>query len=337
MKKIFRYLGCVTMASISCSTLFAQNANLYHVAKTFKVEGDGKWDYIAQNPVTGNIYIAHGTIVNIIDKNTGAAKGTIANTDGVHGIGFAPKYGKGFTTNGKLNNVTVFDIKTNKVLAQVKTGESPDAIIYDAFSKKMIVCDGHSKSITVINPADNKVTATISVDGKPETAVSDDAGKIYVNLEDKNEISVIDAKTFKVVAHWSLGKGEGPTGLAIDKKTKRLFAGCDKMLVIINMENGSLVDYQPIGDGCDGVAFDAGLQQIYASNGEGTLTVIKENNANDFKVLENTPTVKGARTLVVDETTHQVYLPVADRQPSSGEGKKADLVPGTFRVLVVGN
>ena len=158
----------------------------YHVTRTFSAGGDGKWDYIALNPVTGQLYAAHGTQVNILDKVTGDSTGIIANTTGVHGVAFAPKFGKGYTTNGKLNTATVFDIKTNQVSGEVKTGVKPDAIMFDPFSEKIIICNGNSASLTVIDPGSDQVTATVALGGSPETAVTDGKGNIYVNLEDKS-------------------------------------------------------------------------------------------------------------------------------------------------------
>ena len=308
----------------------------YHISNTFHIQSAGKWDYIAVCPVGNNIYVSHATQVNILDKNTGDSVGVINNTTGVHGIAFAPEFGKGFTSNGKLNTVTVFDINTNQELDHIKTGENPDAIMYDQFTKKVYVCDGHSKSLTIIDPSNNQVVATVELGGKPETAVSDEAGKIYINMEDKNEIVEVNTKTNTVENRWSLGKGEGPSGLAIDTKTKRLFSGCDnKMLIVMNLENGKIVKQLPIGDGCDGVAFDKATKTIFSSNGEGTLTVIKEKSPNEFTVIANVVTKRGAKTLAVDEKTHKVYLPTAEFEKNTPANAKPSMVPGTFQVLVV--
>ncbi len=310
----------------------------YHVLNTFHVAGNGRWDYIALSPVNDNVYVAHMTEVNILNRNTGESVGLIPNTEGVHGIAFAPDFGKGFTSNGKANTVMVFDINTNKVTATLKTGENPDAIMYDPFSKKVYVCDGRSKDLCVIDPATNQVVKTVPLGGKPETAVSDNAGKIYINIEDQNEIVVVNAQTYAVENRWKIGKGEEPTGLAIDLKTKRLFAGCsNKLLVVLDAANGKVVREIPIGNGCDGVAFDASLHNILSSNGDGTLTVINEKSANEFVVTENAITKRGARTLAIDEKTHKVYLPTADfTPPKEPNQQRPDVLPGTFQVLVVG-
>jgi YVTN family beta-propeller protein len=318
------------------NTAFAQSSG-FHVLNTFHISGPGRWDYIAVSPVTDNIYVSHTTEVNILNKTTGDSVGMIPNTDGVHGIAFAPEFKKGFTSNGKLNTVTVFDINTNTVLAQIKTGENPDAIMYDPFSKKVYVCDGRSKSLTVIDPASNEVIKTIDLGGKPETAVSDEAGNIYINIEDKNEIAVVNTKTFTIGSRWKIGKGGEPSGLAIDIKTKRLFAGCgNKLLIVLNADNGKVVKELPIGDGCDGVAFDAGLKYVFSSNGDGTLTVIHEKSAGNISVIDNVPTKRGARTLAVDEKTHKVYLPTANFESANPQEKRPGIVPGTFQILVVG-
>lgn len=315
-------LKILVAAALLCGSNLVSAQSGYHVEKTMPVPGGTKWDYIALNPLNENLYVAHGTEVNIINRNSGAYTGTIENTEGVHGIAFAPEFKKGFTSNGKSNSVTVFDINTNRILGQIKVGEKPDAIMYDPYSKKVIVCEGISDDIAIIDPATDQVIKRVEVEGKPETAVSDEAGKIYVNIEDKNKIDVVDLKTNEMVKKVKLGKGIAPTGLAIDLKTNRLFAGCEGRLVVVDIAKGKVISDLPIGEGCDGVAFDAGQNYIFSSNGSGTLTVIKENGPDNFSVVENVPTRKSARTLAVDGKTHKVYLPAAEN--------------GAFGVLVVG-
>lgn len=317
--------------------LCAAQKGQYHVIKSLAIKSDGRWDYIAINPMTGNLYVSHATQVNVVSKN-GDSVAVINNTTGVHGIAFAPAFGKGFISNGKLNTITVFDIETNKVITEIKVGENPDAIMYEPYSKRIIVCDGKSKDITVIDPKTNTVVKTIPLDGKPETAVSNEKGKIYVNIEDKSKITVIDAKLWKIDANWPLQKGEGPSGLAIDLKTQRLFAGCENMLVVMDAGNGKVIAGLPIGAGCDGVAFDAGLRNIYSSNGEGTLSIYNEVSANKYQLVENVVTKKSARTLVVDPQSHLIYLPAADMETVSPAEPhtRPNMIPGTFQVLVVG-
>ncbi|MEO7263575.1 MAG: YncE family protein [Ferruginibacter sp.] len=318
-------------------TANAQKATGLHVINTFHIASPGGWDYIAVGPVNNWLYITHGSQVNIINKNTGDSVGVIENTNGVHGIAFDVEHKKGFTSNGRLNNVTVFDINTNEILGQIPTGINPDAIMYEPYSKKIITCNGRSKNLSIIDPVQNKQIDSIDVGGKPETAVTDGAGKIYVNVEDKNEIVEIDANSFKVLNHWSLSPAEGPTGLAYDTKTKRLFAGCDKFLVVMDATNGKIIDKLTIGDGCDGVAFDVDSKNIYTSNGEGTITVIHEDDANKFTIVENVITKKSARTITFDRLSHLIYLPAADFEtPEAGQKGRPKMKPGSFQVLVVG-
>lgn len=310
----------------------------YHVTKTFHIGSAGGWDYPASDPGSNRLYVSHGTQVNIIDKTTGDSVGVITGTAGVHGIAFANAFGKGYTSNGRTNNVSVFDLKTNAVLKQVATGTNPDWILYDAFSKKIITSNHSAGSLTVIDPATDLVVATIPIIGnKLETVVSDDAGKLFINAEDKNEIVAVDIVKNEVIAHWAL-PGDGPTGLAIDTKTKRLFTTCDKLLVVMDATNGKVVAQLPIGDGCDGAAFDPSSKLIFTSNGEGTVTVVKEVSANEYKVLENIVTKRGARTITIDEKTHRVFLPTADYEPVPADAPKntrPKMIAGSFQVLVL--
>jgi YVTN family beta-propeller protein len=315
-------------------SLTAQEKSGYRVLKTFHIASAGGWDYIAVGP-DEKLYVSHGTQVNILNKLTGDSLGFIPNTTGAHGIAFISGTGKGYTSNGRLNTITVFDLKTAKVLSQIAVGENPDAIIYEPFTKKIITCNGRSKDLSIVDPATEKVVATIPVGGKPETAVSDGKGMLYVNNEDKSEIVVVDLKKNEVVQNWSIAPGEAPTGLAYDPLTHRLFAGCEKMLVVINSQNGKIVDKLVIGDGCDGVGFDSARKLIFASCGEGVLSIIREVNADQFVFIENIPTKKSARTLVIDEKTHNVYLPAADMEKQADPKERPHMIPGSFQVLVV--
>ena len=332
----YAFIGSIAGALLvgSANILAAQGTSGYKVDRTFHIASSGGWDYISVGPGNNRVYVSHGAQVNILDEKTGDSIGVIPNTTGVHGIAFAPALNKGYTSNGRLNTVTVFDLKTNNVLSQIETGQNPDAIMYDGFSKKIITCNGRSKDLSVIDPATDKVVATIPVGGKPETAVSDNAGNIFVNIEDKNEISKINITTNSVEASWSIAPGESPTGLAMDTKTKRLFAGCDKQLIVLDATNGKVVDKLALADGCDGVAFDNGLKYVFASCGEGKLSIVQELSADKFTVIDNVETKRSARTIAIDEKTHEVFLPAADTQPGAA-GERPHMVPGTFQVLVV--
>ncbi|MBS1756251.1 MAG: YncE family protein [Bacteroidetes bacterium] len=316
---------------------FSQNVKKFHLIKSYPILSNGGWDYIAVGPGNNRLYVSHSKQVNILDENTGDSIGIIENTIGVHGIAFDAAANKGFTSNGRLNTVTVFNLTNNQPIAQIKTGTNPDAIMYEPYSKKIITCNGRSKNLTIIDPELNKAVDSIDVGGKPETAVSDGKGKIFVNIEDKNEIVAIDVKSFKVISHWSIAPGDGPTGLAIDVNTNRLFAGCDKLLMIVDANSGKIVDKLPIGDGCDGVAFDPALKNIYTANGEGTITVVNEKDENNFSVTDNIISKKSARTIALDPATHQLFLPASELEPlAPGQTGRAKLKPGTFQVLVVG-
>ncbi|HEV8083628.1 MAG TPA: YncE family protein [Chitinophagaceae bacterium] len=330
MKKIL--IICLTVAAIK--TNVSAQASGYYMADSFHIASSGGWDYIAVNK--NKLYVSHGTQVNILDKKTGDSLGIIPNTTGVHGIAFDNELNKGYTSNGRLNNVTVFDLTTNNVLTQIPTGNNPDAILFDDYSKRIITCNGRSNSLTVIDPATDKVLDTVALSGKPETAVSDGKGKVFVNIETKSSISEVDIGKYKVENTWSVAPGESPSGLAIDRKTGRLFAGCDnKMLIVLDVTSGKVIGTPAIGDGCDGTAFDPQLNYIYSSNGDGTLTIIKENSKDKFEVVENITTKRGARTIGLDSETHTVYLPTANFKPAEPGERRPPMVPGSFQVLVV--
>jgi YVTN family beta-propeller protein len=332
MKKIL--IICLILL-IAKPNIIAQKSG-YRLADSFHIASAGGWDYIAVNK--NKLYVSHGTQVNILDKASGDSLGVIPNTTGVHGIAFDNELNKGYTSNGRLNNVTVFDLATNKIITQISTGINPDAIFYEDYSKKIITCNGRSNSLSIIDPVTDRVVDTVALSGKPETAVGDGAGKVFVNIDNKSAISEIDMKSLKVENTWPIAPGESPSGLSIDRKTKRLFAGCDnKMLVVLNAENGSVVGTPAIGDGCDGTAFDPALNYVYSSNGEGTLTIIKEISKDRFEVVENVVTKRGARTLTIDHETHTVYLPTANFKPAENGERRPPMVPGSFQVLVVKN
>jgi YVTN family beta-propeller protein len=333
MKQSLIYFSAIIICLLGVSAADAQKSG-YHTTKVFHIASAGGWDYLAVNGK--ELYVSHGDHVNILDKKTGDSIGIIPNTNGVHGIAFLPAMNKGYVSDGKGNMVTVFELSTHNTLRQIGTGQNPDAIIYEPFTKKIITCNGRSNDLSIIDPVKDTVVATIAVGGKPETAVSDESGRLFVNIEDKNEIIEVDLNNNTVVQHWPLAPAEGPTGLAYDKETKRLFAGCDHLLAVIDAGTGKLIDKITIGDGCDGVAFDQKTKTIFTSNGEGTLTVIKEQSADKYTVIENITTKKGARTIALDESTHLLYLPTANLQATTVAHQRAAMIPGTFQVLVVG-
>ena len=304
------------------------------IRKVFPIRSGGGWDYLSVSPLSDNIYVSHGTQVNILNKTTGDSVGIIEGTTGVHGIVFAPEFGKGFISNGRLGNVFVFDAATNRVTDSIRTGENPDAMCYDAYTKRIVVGNGRSKDATIIDAATNKVLAAIPLGGKPEASVSDGKGRVYINIEDRNEVVVLDIKAMKIVAHYPLQGGDEPAGLAIDISAGVLYAGCgNKKLIVLKAATGRQLAALPIGEHCDGVAFDNGA--AYASNGDGTLTIIHHSKTG-YKV-ETLQTSRGARTIAADPQTHLIYLPTADFEPQQGGAKeRPKMIPGTFRILVAG-
>lgn len=291
---------------------------------------------------TQHLFLSHGTVVNVVDLKTDKTIATIDDTKGVHGIAIANDLNKGFISNGKDTSITVFDLKTFATHSKIKIkGINPDAILYDEFSHKVFCFNAKSDDATIINAKTNEIIGTIKFEGNPEVPVSDGKGNIYVNIENKSTITVIDAATLKIKNVWSIAPGEEPTGLAIDNKTHRLFSVCaNKLMVIINAENGKVITTLPIGEGTDGVAFDSEKKCAYSSNGEGTITVVKEENENTFKVIETITTQKGARTIALNRTTHQLYTSTAEYgerpEPTKEHPKpRPSIKPNSFVVLVI--
>ncbi len=336
MKKSTVIIFSAILLSIN---VFAQQ---YKVSKKISVAGDGGWDYLVSDDETDRLFISHGTVVNVVNAKDGSSIESIPNTIGVHGIALANDLNKGFISCGKDTSIVVFDLKTLKTLVKVKiAGLNPDAILYDQFSKKVFIYNGSSSDATVMDAITNAVVATIPFGGKPEYSVTNGKGLVYVNIEDKNEIKVINATTLKVEKTWSISPGEEPTGLALDKSTNRLFAVCgNKLMIVVNAENGKVITTLPIGDGCDGVFFDSEKKLIFSSNGEGTVTIVKEENENEFKVIETVTTQKGARTITLNSKTHQLFLPTAEygEKPAPTKEKpnpRPGIKPNSFLVLVL--
>jgi YVTN family beta-propeller protein len=327
----------ITIAAISSS--YSQT---YKLSKKINTSGDDGWDYLAVDDVAQHLFVSHGNVVKVIDLKSDKTIATIPDTKGVHGIAIANDLNKAFISNGKDNSVTVVDLNSFELVEKVKiAGSKPDAILYDQFSRKVFVYNGESKDATVIDANTNKVVKTIPLGGNPEFSVTNTKGLIYVNIEDKNTIKTINTSTLKVINSWSIAPGDEPSGLAIDLVTNRLFSVCsNKLMIVVNAANGKIIKTLPIGAGCDGVAFDAKKKLIFSANGEGTITVVKEINANTFSVLETVKTQKGARTIALNKTKRQLYLPTADfgakPEPTAENPKpRAAIVPNSFVVLVV--
>ncbi len=336
--------GMLAVLIVSLAFLALAAGSGYHVTKTYKVGGEGGWDYLTADASARRLYISRGTHVIVLDLDYGKNVGEIPDTPGVHGIALAPELGKGFTSNGRENTVTIFDLSTLKPAGEkVKVGgENPDAILYDPATKRVFTFKGRSHDATAIDATDGKVLGTIKLDGKPEFAATDAKGTIFVNIEDKSELTAIDPEKLQVKNTWPLAPCKEPSGLAIDRKNRRLFAGCDnKMMAVVDADSGKVLATPAIGEGVDATAYDEETGMAFASCGEdGVVTVVKQESPDKYSVLENVPTQKSARTMALDTKTHNVYTVAAKFGPRPAPTPQnprgyPPVLPDTFVVLVL--
>ena len=338
------HLGLFLLYAAGATLTLADDAKVtkdetpaYSLTNTLKIGGDGGWDYGIVDPATHYLYYSRGNHTQVIDTAAGKLVADLPKC-GAHGIALVPELNRGFTSDGRANTVTVFDLKKNTVLFTLPTGKNPDAIIYDPASKRIFAMDGGSSDITVIDPAaaapNLMVVAHVPVDGKPEFAATDGAGHLYVNIEDKNEIQDLDIKSMTIDHTWKI-EGESPSGLAIDVAGHHLFAGCDGKMVVVDFTTGKTISTPTIGDGVDACAFDPETKLAFASCGDGTLAVIKETAPGKFETLQTVKTAPGARTMALDASTHTVYLASAEMLPKAAGERRAKMKPGTFGILVV--
>jgi YVTN family beta-propeller protein len=328
-----------------CAAAGAAPTGSYSIQRQFNIGGPGGWDYLTVDAASNRLFISRADRVLVVNTRDGALLGTIPDTQGVHGIALAPDLGKGFTSNGRADTVTVFDLKSLATTGTIAVGgHNPDAILYDPASGHLYTFNGRSQDISVIDPAKAAVIATIPAGGKPEFAASDGAGRIFFNIEDTAELSAIDSSASKRVATWPLKNCEEPTGLAIDRKHARLFSVCaNGVLVVTDAASGRHVAEVPIGKGPDAAAFDAATGLVFSSNGQdGTLTVIHEDDPDHYSVVATTVTQKSARTMALDPGSHEIFLVAAEfgaPPPPSPENAhpRAPVLDGSFRVLVVGS
>jgi YVTN family beta-propeller protein len=314
----------------------------YHIIATYKLGGDGGWDYLTLDAAARRLYISRATHVMVVDADSGKSVGDIADTPGVHGIALAPELGRGFVSNGREGTVSIFDPKTLATSSKVKVGDNPDAILYDSATKRVFAFNGRSQDATALDAAKGTVLGTIKLGGKPEFAASDGKGEIFVNIEDKSELLAIDANKLEVKTRWPLAPCTEPSGLALDRKNRRLFVGCDnKMMAVVNADNGKVLSTLPIGEGVDATWFDDETNLAFASCGEGVLTVVREESPDKFSVAENVPTQQGARTMALDSKTHNVWVATAKFGPPPAPAPdnphpRRSIVPDTFVALVIG-
>jgi DNA-binding beta-propeller fold protein YncE len=325
-------------AGLLIATAFA--AEGYKVINKIKIGGTGNWDYVALDNTNRRLYASHATNVEVVDPDAGKVVGQIPQLHGVHGIAVAPELNKGFISNGQSNSVTVFDLKTLAKLGEPATGQNPDSICYEPKTQRIFTFNGRSNDSTAINAKTNEIVATFPVTGKPEFCVVDGAGKLYVNLEDKSEVIEIDAAKPAVLRHASLAPVEGPSGLAIDVKNKKLFSvGDNKMMAVTDIATMKVVATPAIGTGPDAAGFDPGTGLAFSSNGDATLTIVKLVNGK-YEAVDTVATVRGARTMTVDPKLHRVYLLSAEYGPApapkDGKQGRPPVLPDSFQILVVG-
>jgi YVTN family beta-propeller protein len=313
---------------------------VYKVVGKIKIPGGTRWDYAYVDSANHRLYVSHGTQTEVVDTSTDKLAGTIPDTKGVHGIAIANDLGRGFTSDGADNDVTVFDLKTLKVLSKVKTGQNPDSIVYEPVSQRVFTFNGRSSDATAVDAkTGNVIAASIPMGGKPEFAQVDGKGHIYVNIEDKNEIVEVDAKNALVAKRYSIAPCDGPSGLAYDEKKARLYSVCEnKVMIVSDPASGKVLATPAIGGGTDGVAVDDGY--AFSANGaDGTITMVGETAAGKFEALATIPTQRGARTIASDQKAHKLYLPTAEYGPAGEkDGKKTrpQPIPDTFQIVVVG-
>jgi len=333
-----RNFFCLCLIGVS-TALCAQQ---YKVASRLSFPGDAGWDYLFADSESRRLYVSHGNEVEVVDLDSQKPVGKISGLNRIHGIAVADDLNRGFISDGGANEVVVFDTKSRAELQRVKTGTNPDGIVYDAPSQRVFAFNGRSQDATVIDAATGAVAGTIALGGKPEFPVSDGKGSLYVNIEDKSEIVKINSKTMRVENRWPLAPCEEPSGLAIDRSSDRLFSVCsNQKMAVVDAASGKVVTTVPIGNGPDAVAFDPERKLVFSSNGQdGTLTIIKEESADVFSVMETDTTEKSARTLALDSKMHSLYLSAAQfGAPPAATGDnphpRPKIVPGSFHVLIV--
>src|SRR5580700_1411558 len=295
----------------------------YQITRKIPIPGKGSWDYLVVDEGGRRLYVSHGTQVEVLNVDSGAIVGKVENTPGVHGIAIAPELGRGFASNGQSSTVTIFDLKTLKTIAEVPVGKKPDAIIYDPATSRVFAFNGDSSSASAIEAATGKVVGTVDLGGGPEYAVADGSGYIYNNLEDASLVLKINARSLKVEQRWPTAPCASPSSIAMDQANRRLFIGCrSKVMAVMNADTGHVITTLAIGDHVDATAFDPESRLIFNSNGEGTITVIRQQSPDKYSVVENVKTLPKAKTMALDPRTHRLFLSTAEA--------------GQFEVLVVG-
>jgi YVTN family beta-propeller protein len=336
MQRSILFVGCFLLG-----LSLGLNAQSYHVTGRIPLEGDGGWDYLFADPASEQLFVSHGTEVEVVDLGSQKMSAKITGMKRIHGIAVDSALGRGYISDGGDDSVVIFDLKSHAVLQKVAVGKNPDGIIYDSHSKRIFAFNGRSNDASAIDTATGKVAGTIPLDGKPEFPASDGKGNLYVNIEDKSELVELDPVALKVKKVWPLAPCEEPSGLAIDKQARRLFSVCsNKKMAIVNADSGRVVTTVAIGDGPDAAGYDPGSKLVFSSNGAGTLTIVKQESPDQYSVLADVPTERSARTMTLDPTTHKIYLSAAQLgatpdATADNPHPRPKIVPGSFHVLVL--
>lgn len=329
--------ACLAMSVVAAAPLYVHAADAaYHVTARQVIEGPVRWDYLSVNSARHQVFLTRGDHVDVFDAQSKAVVGTIAHTEGVHGVAVAADLDRGYTSNGFTNSVTVFELSSLKPVATVSVGGKPDSIVYDPASKRVFVANAKDKSLSVIDAATNRMIKTISLHGTPETAVVNGKGQLFVAIEDKNAIAVVDTGAMAVLHQYDIASDcDEPAGLAIDAASDRLFAGChNAKMAVVDGRTGKVLAAPAIGKGNDATAYDPVLKRAFASNGEGTMTVV--DGIAPYAVLQTVQTMQRARTMTLDPESHQIYLAAAEAEPGAvAAGARPTLKPGTFTLLTV--
>jgi YVTN family beta-propeller protein len=335
-----RYLPLLAALMLAPSMGANAASSDYHLLKTFTLGGEGGWDYLNLDPATGNLFITRGSHLMVVDPASGKLLADITGLQGIHGTVFVGN--RAYVSEGAADQVAVIDTKSFTKLSAIKVGGRPDGILYDPASRHIFTFNATSKDATAVDPVTGKVVGIVALGGKPEAAVSDGAGTVFVNIEDKSELVAFDAATLAVKQHYPLAPCREPSGMAADLAHGRIFSGCDnKMIAVTDMKTGKAVAQIPIGEGVDANRFDPATGLVFSSNGEsGTLTIAHEDGPAKFTVLQNLATAEGARTMELDPKTHRVYVVTSDRTPGTPTADRPHPrpvpVPGTFRLMVLG-
>jgi DNA-binding beta-propeller fold protein YncE len=336
------FLVCTLLLISAAGAYAAPQGSSYKVLRRMPVGGEGGWDYLMVDPDSHRIYISRGTHVMVVDEISGKVVGDIPDTKGVHGIAVAADLGKGFTSNGGTASVTIFDLKTLKPISDVKpTGEDPDSIIYDPGTKRVFTFNGKNANATAIDATTGKIVGTVKLSGKPEEPALDGHGNLFVNIEDKSELTEFDTKTLAVKGSWPLAPCEGPSALAYDAAHRRLFAACDKVMVVVNADTGKVVASPPIGGDPDGNGYDPATGLLFAACREGLISILHQDSPDKYSAVANLTTQYGTRTMTLDPKTHHIFTVTADFKPAGpptadNPRPRPQPIAGSFVVLELG-